>query len=323
MVDGLNSTRHVIRVYSSHSLPFIKEEALMNSKVTDRIATGVFITIAIIIISLLVGLFSYILVNGLKHVSFEFLTTPSSNVMAGGGIRDQLFNSYYVLFITMVITVPLGVGGGIYMAEYAKPGKVTNTIRSCIEVLASLPSIVIGMFGLLMFVNLTGWGYSILGGALALTVFNLPVMVRVSEDAIRTLPLELKEASLALGITHWHTIKTILIPSAFPSILTGAILAAGRVFGEAAALLFTAGLSTPRLDYANWNPFSETSPLNIFRPAETLAVHIWSVNTQGLIPDVDEVSNGSAAVLIISVLIFNLLARFIGSLIYKKMTATK
>jgi phosphate transport system permease protein len=295
----------------------------MNSKVTDRIATGVFIAIAIIIISLLVGLFSYILVNGLKHVSFEFLTTPSSNVMAGGGIRDQLFNSFYVLFITMVITVPLGLGGGIYMAEYAKPGKVTNTIRSCIEVLASLPSIVIGMFGLLMFVNLTGWGYSILGGALALTVFNLPVMVRVSEDAIRTLPRELKEASLALGITHWHTIKTILIPSAFPSILTGAILAAGRVFGEAAALLFTAGLSTPRLDYANWNPFSETSPLNIFRPAETLAVHIWSVNTQGLIPDVDEVSNGSAAVLIISVLIFNLLARFIGSLIYKKMTATK
>jgi phosphate transport system permease protein len=295
----------------------------MNSKVTDRIATGIFIAIAIIIISLLVGLFSYILVNGLKHVSFEFLTTPSSNVMAGGGIRDQLFNSYYVLFITMVITVPLGVGGGIYMAEYAKPGKVTNTIRSCIEVLASLPSIVIGMFGLLMFVNLTGWGYSILGGALALTVFNLPVMVRVSEDAIRTLPRELKEASLALGITHWHTIKTILIPSAFPSILTGAILAAGRVFGEAAALLFTAGLSTPRLDYANWNPFSETSPLNIFRPAETLAVHIWSVNTQGLIPDVDDVSNGSAAVLIISVLIFNLLARFIGSLIYKRMTATK
>jgi phosphate transport system permease protein len=295
----------------------------MNSKVADRIATGVFIAIAIIIISLLVGLFSYILTNGIKYVSIEFLTSPSSNVMAGGGIRDQLFNSFYVLFITMLITVPLGLGGGIYMAEYAKPGKLTDTIRSCIEVLASLPSIVIGMFGLLMFVNLTGWGYTILGGALALTVFNLPVMVRVSEDAIRTLPRELKEASLALGITHWHTIKTILIPSAFPTILTGAILAAGRVFGEAAALLFTAGLSTPRLDYANWNPFSETSPLNILRPAETLAVHIWSVNTQGLIPDVDDVSNGSAAVLILSVLIFNLSARFIGSLIYKKMTATK
>ncbi|WP_160721703.1 phosphate ABC transporter permease PstA [Bacillus sp. USDA818B3_A] len=295
----------------------------MNSKTADRLATGVFVAIAIIIISILVGLFSFILVNGFKHISLDFLTSPSSNVMAGGGIRDQLFNSFYVLFITMLITVPLGIGGGIYMAEYAKPGKVTNMIRSCIEVLASLPSIVIGMFGLLMFVNLTGWGYTILGGALALTVFNLPVLVRVSEDAIRSVPRDLKEASLALGITHWHTIKTVILPSAFPSILTGAILAAGRVFGEAAALLFTAGLSTPRLDYTNWNPFSDQSPLNIFRPAETLAVHIWSVNTQGLIPDVEEVSNGSAAVLVLSVLLFNLLARWIGSMIHKKITATK
>ncbi|WP_312471711.1 phosphate ABC transporter permease PstA [Neobacillus sp.] len=295
----------------------------MKSKTADRIATGVFVAIAIVIISILVGLFSYILVNGLKHISWEFLTTPSSNIRAGGGIRDQLFNSFYILLITMIIAVPLGVGGGIYMAEYAKPGKVTDIIRSCIEVLASLPSIVIGMFGLLMFVNVTGWGYTILGGALALTVFNLPVIVRVSEDSIRAVPRDLKEASLALGITHWHTIKTVILPSAFPSILTGVILAAGRVFGEAAALLFTAGLSTPRLDYTNWNPFSGQSPLNIFRPAETLAVHIWSVNTQGLIPDVEEVSNGSAAVLVISVLLFNLLARWIGRLIHKKITATK
>lgn len=295
----------------------------MNARVADRIATGVFIAIALIIISVLVGLFSFILIHGVQHISIKFLTTPSSNLLAGGGIRDQLFNSFYVLFITMLITIPLGVGGGVYMAEYARPGKVTNFIRSCIEVLASLPSIVIGMFGLLMFVTLTGWGYTILGGALALTVFNLPVMVRVSEDAIRSVPRDQKEASLALGITHWHTIKTILLPSAFPIILTGAILAAGRVFGEAAALLFTAGLSTPRLDYGDWNPFSATSPLNIFRPAETLAVHIWSVNTQGLIPDVADVSNGSAAVLVISVLIFNLLARWIGSLIHKKITATK
>ncbi|PLS05332.1 phosphate ABC transporter permease PstA [Neobacillus cucumis] len=295
----------------------------MNTKTNDRIASAIFYFIALIIILVLVGLFYYILVNGLKNISLNFLTSPSSNVMAGGGIRDQLFNSFYVLFITMLIAAPLGIGGGIYMAEYSKPGKVTDIIRSCVEVLASLPSIVIGMFGLLMFVNLTGWGYTILGGALALTVFNLPVIVRVSEDAIRSVPRELKEASLALGITHWHTIKTVILPSAFPTILTGIILAAGRVFGEAAALLFTAGLSTPRLDYANWNPFSATSPLNIFRPAETLAVHIWSVNTQGLIPDVEEVSSGAAAVLVLSVLIFNLLARWIGSMIHRKITATK
>ncbi|MDN4525394.1 phosphate ABC transporter permease PstA [Fictibacillus fluitans] len=295
----------------------------MNSKVADRIATTIFYLIAATIVTVLVGLLGYILFHGFSKLNIDFLTSPSSSFRAGGGIGNQLFNSFYILFLTMVFTVPLGLGGGIYMAEYARPGRLTNAIRTCIEVLASLPSIVIGMFGLLMFVNLTGWGYSILGGALALTVFNLPVMVRVCEDALRTVARDQKEASLALGITHWHTIKTVLLPAAFPSILTGAILASGRVFGEAAALLFTAGLTTPTLDFSNWNPFDSTSPLNIFRPAETLAVHIWAVNTQGLIPDVREVADGSSAVLIISVLLFNLLARWIGSVVHKKITASK
>lgn len=295
----------------------------MKSKTSDRLATSVFITIALIIIALLVGLFYFILVNGFKQISLHFLTTPSSSLFAGGGIRDQLFNSFYIVFITMVMTVPLGLGGGIYLVEYAKPGRITSTIRSCVEMLSSLPSIVIGMFGLLVFVTSTGWGYTIIGGALSLTIINIPVMVRVCEDAIRAVPQDLKEASLALGITNWDTIRTVLIPSALPSIITGAILAAGRVSGEAAALLYTAGQSAPILNYADWNPFSPTSPLNIFRPAETLAVHIWAVNTQGLIPDARAVANGASAILVLAVFLFNLLARGIGALVYKKMTATK
>lgn len=288
---------------------------------TDRFATFVFGLCAAIITAILIGLFSYIIFNGAKELNFDFLTTRSSAIGSGGGIRDQLFNSFYILFITMMITVPLGVGGGVYMAEYAPQNKVTDFIRTCIEVLSSLPSIVIGMFGLLMFVNLTGWGYTIIGGALALTVFNLPVMVRVTEDALRSVPKDQKEASLALGVTKWHTVKTVLIPGAIPSIITGAILASGRVFGEAAALLFTAGLTTPRLDFTNWSPFSDTSPLNIFRPAETLAVHIWSVNTQGIIPDAEAIANGASAVLVLSVLVFNLGARWLGSFIHKKLTS--
>lgn len=288
---------------------------------TDRFATFIFGLCAAIITAILVGLFSYIIFNGAKELNFDFLTTRSSAIGSGGGIRDQLFNSFYILFITMLITVPLGVGGGVYMAEYAPQNKVTDFIRTCIEVLSSLPSIVIGMFGLLMFVNLTGWGYTIIGGALALTVFNLPVMVRVTEDALRSVPKDQKEASLALGVTKWHTVKTVLIPGALPSIITGAILASGRVFGEAAALLFTAGLSTPRLDFTNWSPFSDTSPLNVFRPAETLAVHIWNVNTQGIIPDAEGIANGASAVLVLSVLLFNLAARWLGSFIHKKLTS--
>lgn len=295
----------------------------MNTKMTDKLATGVFTVIAGIIIAILAGLLGYIFYRGLGVINWSFLTSPPSSFRAGGGIGPQLFNSFYILFLTMVFTVPLGVGGGIYMAEYAKPGKVTNFLRTCIEVLSSLPSIVVGLFGLLLFVSITGWGYTIIGGALALTVFNLPVMVRVCEDAINTVPREQKEASFALGITHWDTIRTVIIPAAFPSILTGVILAAGRVFGEAAALLFTAGLTTPRLDWANLNPFSETSPLNIFRPAETLAVHIWKVNTQGLVPDIRAIADGSSAVLVIAVLLFNLFARWFGKAVHKKLTASK
>lgn len=218
----------------------------------------------------------------------------------------------------MVFATPLGILGGIYLAEIAKPGKMTAFIRSCVEMLSSLPSIVVGMFGMLVFVNTFHIGYSIISGALALTVFNLPVIVRVTEDAIRAIGHDQKEASLALGTTHWQAIRHVLLPAAFPGILTGLILSTGRVFGESAALLFTSGLSTPNLDFTNWNPFASDSPLNPFRSAETLAVHIWSVNTTGLIPDYREVAAGASAVLVLTVLIFNLSARILGAWIHRK-----
>jgi phosphate transport system permease protein len=290
----------------------------MNSKVTNRIAISVIIACAVAMAAILVSMLGYILVQGVSSISWQFLTTSASPFLAGGGIKDQLWNSFYVLIITMLLTVPIGVCGGIYLAEYAKPSRLTSFIRTCVEVLASLPSIVVGMFGMLVFVNYFGFKYSVFSGALALTVFNLPVIVRVTEDGFRSLSRHQKEGGLALGLTHWHTIKTILLPAAFPSILTGIILSAGRVFGESAALLFTAGLSTPDLDFGNWNPAAPNSPLNLFRSAETLSVHIWSVNTGGIMPDVQTIANGSAAVLVICVLLFNLFARMIGKIINQK-----
>ncbi|MDD9147900.1 MULTISPECIES: phosphate ABC transporter permease PstA [unclassified Sporolactobacillus] len=292
----------------------------MNSKVTNRIALSLIVFCALIMVATLAALLGYILIKGIPSVSWHFLTSESSAFMAGGGIKDQLWNSFYVLIITMILTVPIGTSGGIYLAEYARPGKLTSFIRSCVEVLASLPSIVVGMFGMLIFVNYFGFKFSVLSGALALTVFNLPVIVRVTEDGFRSLPLHQKEGGLALGLTHWHTIKTILLPEAFPSILTGIILSAGRVFGESAALLFTAGMSTPDLNFTDWNPVSPNSPLNLFRSAETLSVHIWAVNTSGIIPDIQTVANGSSAVLVICVLLFNLLARGLGKVVNQKLS---
>lgn len=293
----------------------------MSARIKDRIATFTLTAIAILIVVLLFILIGFILTKGWHKLTFDFLTSPPDIVSAGGGIGPQLFNSLYLLVLTMIIALPLGLGAGIYMAEYAPDNKFTQFIRLSIEVLSSLPSIVVGLFGLLVFVNMTGWGYSLLSGALALTVFNLPLLVRITEDALRSVPHSQKEASLALGISKWRTIISVVLPAALPGILTGAILAAGRVFGEAAALLFTAGMTSPDLIYNDFNMNSPTSPLNPFRPAETLAVHIWKVNSEGLTPDARDVADGAAAILILAVLAFNLMARWFGRWLYKKMTS--
>lgn len=294
----------------------------MNVKTKDKIATVIFYLIAFLIVCVLAGLLGYILVKGLPEISWKFLSTPPQSFQAGGGIAPEIWNSFYMLVITMIISVPIAIGAGIYMSEYAKQNWITDFVRTMIEVLSSLPSIVVGLFGFLVFVIQMGWSFSVLSGALTLTIFNLPLLIRVVEDALRSIPDAQREAGLALGLSRWETITRVLVPAALPAIITGVILGAGRVFGEAAALIFTAGQSTPILDFANWNPFSATSPLNIFRPAETLAVHIWKINGEGVMPDAAAVSDGASAVLILSVLIFNILARIVGRILYKRMTSS-
>ncbi|GGD52716.1 phosphate ABC transporter permease PstA [Paenibacillus nasutitermitis] len=295
----------------------------MSAKAADKIATAVIYIVSALIVLILAGLLGYIIIRGLGHISFDFLTSAPQTIKAGGGIGPQLFNSIFLLILTLIITIPLGIGAGIYMSEYSKPGRLTDTIRLVVEVLSSFPSIVIGLFGLLVIVNLFGFGFSLFSGALALTVFNLPLMVRITEQSLRGVPREQKEASLALGLSRWKTITSVMMPIAMPTIVTGTILASGRVFGEAAALLFTAGMSSPRLDFTNWNPLSPQSPLNPFRPAETLAVHIWKINSEGLAPDAGEIAAGASAVLLIMVLLFNFAARWFGRRLHRKFTATK
>lgn len=294
----------------------------MNPKKTNQIAKNIIYGSVGLLILLLLFLIGYILVTGLPGMSWHFLTSVSQSFAAGGGIRDQIFNSVYILILTTLISFPIALGVGIYLAEYAKDNWFTNLLRTIIELLSSLPSIVVGLFGYLLFVIKFQIGFSIISGAITLTFFNLPLLTRSIEDAFRAVPLEQRQAGVALGISKWKTIMGIVFPCALPKILTGVILSAGRIFGEAAALIFTAGQSDSVVNYANWNPFSSTSPLNVFRPAETLAVHIWKVNTESILPDAHQVSSGSAAVLIIVILGFNLGARWLGNVVYRKLTAT-
>lgn len=294
-----------------------------NSQTQDKFATIILYVIASIMCLILSFLIGYVLWNGLGNISLKFLFSNPESIKAGGGILPQIFNSFYLLILTLIISVPISLGAAIYLSEYAPKNKLTEFIRMSVDVLSSLPSIVVGLFGMMLFVIQFKFKYSILSGALTLTLFNLPILVRVMEQSLRNISNDQRQAGLGLGLTKWETTAYIIIPAALPGIITGIILSAGRIFGEAAALIFTAGQSAPALDFTNWNPFSLRSPLNIFRQAETLAVHIWKVNSEAIVPDAQSISNGTAAVLIIFILLFNFGLRRFGLWIYRKMTSEK
>lgn len=294
----------------------------MNQRRSNKFAIGVIYFISALVVLILAALIFSILSAGIPNINIHFLTSHSSSLESGGGISDQLFNSFYLLILSMVISIPIALGSAIYLNEFAnKKSEIVSLFRSAIEVLSSLPSVVVGLFGFLLFVLKFHFGFSVLSGSIALTFFNLPLLTRSIENSLIAVPDLQREAGLALGLSKWETVTKVILPAAVPSIVTGIVLAAGRVFGEAAALLFTAGQSAPALNWFNWNPFSSTSPLNPMRPAETLAVHIWKVNSEGTMPDAAQISAGSSAVLIIMVLIFNLSARYFGNKLYKKMTS--
>jgi phosphate transport system permease protein len=152
-------------------------------------------------------------------------------------------------------------------------------------------------------------------------VFNLPLMTRNVEESLRSVHFTQREAGLSLGLSRWETVLYVVVPESLPEMITGVILSSGRIFGEAAALIYTAGQSAPALNWSNWNPLSISSPSSIFRQAETLAVHIWKVNSEAITPDGDIVSAGASAVLILVVLFFNFGARFVGKRLHKKLTS--
>jgi len=289
----------------------------MDAKKVDKIATIIFYIISIFVVLLLGAFILYILYKGGSMLKPSFIFGKPKLTGAGGGIGPQLFNSFYMLVVSLIVTVPIGIGAGIYLAEYAKEGPVLRFIRMSLETMSSLPSIVIGMFGLLIFVNMAGWGYSILAGALSVSILNIPSMTRISENAIVAASKRVKEASLGLGATRWQTLAKLTVPTAMGEVLTGIILAAGRIFGEAAAFLYTAGLSSKNLDFNSISLTGNSSPFSLFRPSETLAVHIWKLNSEGIVPDAAAIANGTAAVLIIAVLLFNIGARLLGNRLMK------
>ncbi|EPY12235.1 phosphate ABC transporter permease PstA [Paenibacillus sp. MER 180] len=269
------------------------------AKLYNQVATGLFYALGIAVLMLIFWLLYTILSKGLPGITLEFLMKVPEEMDAGGGIGTVLFNSFYILILSLLISVPIGVGAGIYMAEYAPANRFTEGLRMCVESLSSVPSIVFGLLGLAIFAEYFQIGLTILGGAVSLAFLNLPMLCRVTEEAIRDVPVDLRNAAYALGTTKFQTIRTVVLPVALQAIITGICLVAGRAFGESAVIILTAGLSTS----------GEMWDFNLFSPGETLAVHLWYVQSEAIVEDASQIADKAAAVLVFVVLFINLVFR--------------
>ncbi|PLT46404.1 Phosphate transport system permease protein PstA [Paenibacillus pasadenensis] len=276
-----------------------RRTALRRSRRADKAFTAVVWSVGLGCVLFTLALLGTILAEGLPGLSWSFVLGLPSEIEEGGGIGPALFNSLYILVLSLLISIPLGLASGIYLAEFAPDNRAIGLIRICVEGLASVPSLIFGLFGIALFVEGMGIGLTIIGGAVTLALLNLPLLTRVTEEAMRSVPPEYKQGSLALGATHTQTIFKVCLPAALSSIMTGISLTAGRAFGESAVIVLVSGVSTSGLMW-DFDPMS---------PGATLAVHLWYVQSEAIVPDAAAIASHAAAVLLIVVLLLNLLLR--------------
>ncbi len=184
-----------------------------------------------------------VLVKGLPHITLQFLTEKPSLLTGTIGILPNILNTLYIIFFTMIIVIPLGIGAAVYLNEYAKNKKLTGLIGLAAETLSGIPSIIYGLVGMLIFVQFCGFGTSLIAGAMTLVIMTLPTIMRTTEESLKAVPQSYREGALALGSGKWRMLRTVVLPSAVDGIITGVILAVGRITGESAALFFTAGMA--------------------------------------------------------------------------------
>jgi phosphate transport system permease protein len=200
-------------------------------------------TAVVIICAVLLGLVGIILYNGLPNISWEFLSEKPSLIRETVGILPNILNTLYIIIITLMIVLPIGIGAAVYLNEYAGNRHMVRAIELAAETLAGIPSIIYGLVGMLVFVRFCGLGTSLIAGALTLVIMTLPTIMRTTQESLKTVPDSYREGALAMGAGRWYMIRTVVLPSAVDGIVTGCILAVGRIVGESAALLFTAGMA--------------------------------------------------------------------------------
>ena len=257
---------------------------------------GISITITCGLVLFMIG---YVLYRGVPNISWKLVSTSPSYLDDNIGILPDILNTLYIVIATLVIVLPLGVGAAIYLTEYATNKKIVGMIEYAAETLSGIPSIIYGLFGLLFFCTALKWSYCLLAGALTLVIMILPLIIRTSEEALLSVPDAYREASFGLGAGKLRTIFRVVLPTAIPGILSGVILATGRIVGETAALLYTAG--------------SVAKIPNLMGSGRTLAVHMYVLSSEGLYMDQ---AYATAVVLLVFVLVLN----GISNLLAKQLT---
>lgn len=278
-------------------------KSFCSPKTSQKIMNGVFILSGVITLLILITILGYILVKGLQVINFEFLFSSPIDAGREGGIFPMIISSIYVVFIAAIIATPLGVGAAIYMSEYASNQKVIKFIRFGLETLASIPSIVFGLFGLAFFVVFLKLGWCILSGGLVLALMAIPTIFQVAEVTLSSIPNSYKEGGYGLGATKWQVIYSVILPAALPGIITGVILAMTRAISEAAAVMYAVGSAI-------------TVPVSIFDPGRPLPLHLYVLATEGV-----SLQNayGTAAVLVIIVLVLTIATNLVVDRYQKKI----
>ena len=272
------------------------------SRMADRLMSLLIILSAGFSILVLSVIIIFVVTKGIGSVNIGFLTSVTSVRKGTIGIAGNIVNTILIIVLTMLIVIPTGVGAAIYLNEYAKPGRLVSLIEFATEVLSAIPSIIFGLFGMMFFGETLGLGYSILTGSLTLILMVLPLVIRNTQEALKMVPDGYRHGAIGLGAGKWYMIRTILIPSAMPGIITGAILAIGRIVGESAALLFTAG-SAKLLPKGILGIFEK-----IFQSGGTLTIQLYlSATSEGDF----ETAFGIAFVLLVIVLLINFATKYL------------
>ena len=271
-------------------------------RVSDWMMYGLIYLSAVLSVFLIAGIVIYVVRNGFDKVNWEFLTTTTSILKGTVGIAGNILNTLYIIVLTMLLATPIGVGAAIYLNEYARPGRLVRLIELATETLSGIPSIIFGLFGMMFFGETLGLGYSILTGTFTLTLMVLPLVTRNTQEALKMVPDSYRNGAIGLGAGKWYMIRTILIPSALPGVITGVILAIGRIVGESAALLYTAG-SGALLPTSLQGYFDK-----IFQSGGTLTIQLYLSMSKGEY----DVAYGVALVLLVIVLIINLVTKYVA-----------